>query len=74
MSSIEPGPSDIAPALFSKTSRPRSILFWLVSLLGMAALIVAVLHFGSPERLAALARSVRPGWLLLAVLLQATGK
>ncbi len=36
----------------------------------MAALIVAVLHFGSPERLAALARSVRPGWLLLAVLLQ----
>ena len=60
------------PALFDKASRLRALLSWVVGLLGFIALILAVLHFGSLDRLVELVRSARPAWLLLALLVQAT--
>jgi len=45
-------------------------LSWFFGLLGFLALILAVLHFGSPERIVELVRSARPVWLVLAVFVQ----
>lgn len=67
---IQPGSAEIAAGLFGKVSPLSSVLFLLMGLLGFVAIIVAVLHFGSLERLIALARSVRPAWLFAAVLAQ----
>ena len=49
----------------------RRLLPWIVGLLGVLALILAVSQFGSLERIVELARSARPAWLFLAVLVQA---
>ena len=69
--SVETGLVEIAPALLGKASGVRSILSWVIGLLGLLALILAVLHFGSLERTMGLARSAHPAWLFLAVLVQA---
>ena len=69
--SVKTGLVEIAPVLLGKVSRVRTLLSWAVGLLGFLALIFAVLHFGSLERVVALARSARPAWLLLAVVVQA---
>jgi uncharacterized protein (TIRG00374 family) len=68
---VKTGLVEIAPILLGKVSRVRTLLSWAVGLLGFLALIFAVLHFGSLERVVALARSARPAWLLLAVVVQA---
>jgi glycosyltransferase 2 family protein len=68
---IETGLVEIVPVLLGKVSRVRSLLSWVIGLLGFLALIFAVLHFGSLERILELARSARPAWLFLAVLVQA---
>ena len=49
----------------------RRLLPWIFGLLGVLALILAVSQFGSLERIVELARSARPAWLFLAVLVQA---
>ena len=49
----------------------RVLLSWLLGLLGMAAVIVVALQFGSLLEMLELARSARPVWLLLALLAQA---
>lgn len=68
--SVETGFVEIAPVLLAKVSGVRVLLSWVIGLLGFLALILAVLHFGSLERLIELARSAHPAWLLLAVLVQ----
>src|SRR5208282_5284674 len=68
---IETGLVEIAPVLLGKASRVRPLLSWVIGLLGFLALILAVLHFGSLERIIELARSARPAWLVLAALVQA---
>ena len=65
------GPGELAPALLGRRSGVRSALSWGSGLLGILALILVVLHFGSIERIVALAQAARPAWLLLAVLAQA---
>jgi glycosyltransferase 2 family protein len=69
--SIETGLVEIVPELFGKASSVRALLSWVIGLLGLLAVILAVLHFGSLERTIELARSAHPAWLLLAVLVQA---
>jgi glycosyltransferase 2 family protein len=69
--SIETGLVEIAPALFGKVSGTRTLLFWVIGVLGFLALILAVVHFGSLERLINLVRTASPAWLLLALLVQA---
>jgi glycosyltransferase 2 family protein len=69
--SIKTGLIAIAPDLLGKGSGTRALLSWIFGLLGFLALVLAVLHFGSPERVIELVRSARPGWLLLAILAQA---
>jgi uncharacterized protein (TIRG00374 family) len=69
--SIETGLVEIAPGLLGKVSGVRPLLSWVFGLLGFLALILVVLHFSSLERIVELARSARPAWLLLAVLVQA---
>jgi uncharacterized protein (TIRG00374 family) len=59
------GHGKIAPNLFDKLLHVRSILFWVIGLLGFLAVILVVLHLGSLERMVKLARSARPAWLLL---------
>jgi uncharacterized membrane protein YbhN (UPF0104 family) len=59
------------PADPGGTSRLRVLVPWIVGLMGFAALIMVVVHFGSLERMIALARAAHPAWLLLAVLAQA---
>ncbi len=61
----------VAPALPGKASRLRSLLFWAVGLVGFLAVILVVLHFGSLQKMVELVRSARPGWLLVALLVQA---
>ena len=68
---LETGFVEIAPALVGKVSRTRQLLSWAAGLSGFLVLIVAVLHYGSPERIIELARSAHPAWLLLAILVQA---
>jgi uncharacterized protein (TIRG00374 family) len=60
----------IAPGLLGKTSRLRSLMFWIVGLVGFLAVILVVLHFGSLQKMAELVRSARPGWLLVALAVQ----
>lgn len=57
--------------LLLKVFGVRRLLPWIVGLLGVLALILAVSQFGSLERIVELARSARPAWLFLAVLVQA---
>jgi len=65
--SIKTGLVEIAPALLGNVSGVRSLLSWAFGLLGFLALVFAVQHFGSPERVIEVARSARPTWLALAV-------
>jgi glycosyltransferase 2 family protein len=67
--SIEAEP--VEPVLLGKVSGRRTLLSWVTGLLGFLALILAVLHFASLERIIELARSARPAWLCLAVHAQA---
>ena len=69
--SAETAPDKTAPLLFGEVSRLRALLSWAIGLLGFLALILAVLYFGSLGRMIALARSARPAWMLLALLVQA---
>lgn len=69
--STETAPDKMAPLLFGDVSPLRVLLSWAIGLLGFLALILAVLHFGSLERMIELARSARPAWMLLALLVQA---
>jgi len=69
--SIETGLVEIAPVLLGRVSRVRQLLSWVLGLMGFVALILAVLHFGSLERIVELVRSARPAWLALAILAQA---
>jgi len=64
-------PEDRSRSLFAEASGMRRLLLWVFGLLSVVALLFAVLHFGSLERLVALMRSARPEWLLLAALAQA---
>ena len=57
--------------LLLKVFGVRRLLPWIVGLLGVLALILTVSQFGSLERIVELARSARPAWLFLAVLVQA---
>jgi len=52
-------------------SRWRTRLSWLAGAMGLAALILIVVHLGSLERTLALARSAHPAWLGLAAVAQA---
>jgi len=70
-SSIGAGLATLAAGIFHKISRVRSLLFWAIGLVGFLALILVVLHFGSIERIMALAQSAQPIWLLVALLAQA---
>jgi uncharacterized protein (TIRG00374 family) len=69
--SIKTGLVSIAPGLLGKLSRLHSLMFWVLGLLGFVAVILVVLHFGSIEKMAELARSAHPAWLLAALLAQA---
>lgn len=71
MSSIETTSVEIVPIVLDKATRVRTGLAWVAGLVGILALVLVVLHLGSLERMVALARSARPGWLLLALLVQA---
>jgi uncharacterized protein (TIRG00374 family) len=66
----ETGLVHVAPGLLGKTSRLRSLMFWIVGLVGFLAVILVVLHFGSLQKMAELVRSARPGWLLVALAVQ----
>lgn len=65
-------PRTTYPDFAVEKSGTRQVLSWIAGLLACLALIVAVLHFGSLERIIELSRSARPVWLLLAALAQAT--
>ncbi len=54
----------------ARRRRWRRVLPFALGLLTLSGLVVTVLHFGEIERFAALARSARTEWLLLAVLVQ----
>ena len=69
--SIETGFVEIAPGFLGKASGSPPLLSWTVGLLGFLALILVAVHFGSLKQTIELARSARPGWLLLAFLVQA---
>lgn len=68
---IETGLVEIAPVLLGRMSRLWRLLSWVIGALGFVALVFAVVHFGSLERLIELVRSSRPAWLGLALLVQA---
>ncbi|SED10413.1 hypothetical protein SAMN02787142_2563 [Burkholderia sp. WP9] len=67
---VETGLVRIAPGLLGKTSRLRSVMFWIVGLTGCIAVVLVVLHLGSLQKMAELIRSARPGWMLVALALQ----
>ena len=71
MPSTETGFVRIAPGLLGKASRLRSLMFWVVGVLGILAVILITLHFGSLEKMVALVRSARPSWLFAALFVQA---
>lgn len=54
----------------SPSGRSPRLARWLIGLVALAALFAAVTHFGEFERFAEMARRARPGWLIVAVLLQ----
>ncbi|WP_242684303.1 lysylphosphatidylglycerol synthase transmembrane domain-containing protein [Paraburkholderia hospita] len=60
----------VAPGLLGKTSRLRSLGLWAIGLAGFLAVVLVALHFGSLQKMLELARSARPGWLLVALLAQ----
>lgn len=60
----------VAPGLLGKTSRLRSAALWATGLAGFLAVVLVALHFGSLKKMLELARSARPGWLLVALLAQ----
>ncbi|CAE6690971.1 lysylphosphatidylglycerol synthase transmembrane domain-containing protein [Paraburkholderia nemoris] len=66
----ETGLVHIAPGLLGKSSRLRSLVFWIVGLMGFLAVILVVLHLGSLQKMAGLIRSARPGWMLVALAVQ----
>jgi glycosyltransferase 2 family protein len=66
----ETGLVHIAPGLIGKTSRLRTLVFWIVGLAGFLAVILVVLHLGSLQKMAELIRSARPGWMLAALAVQ----
>src|SRR5579859_6633030 len=68
---VKTGLVAIAPSLLGNATRSRTVLSWLLGLLGFLALTLVVLHFGSLERFVELVRSAHPAWLLLAVVAQA---
>jgi glycosyltransferase 2 family protein len=68
---IKTGLVTLAPGVLGKASRLHTLMFWLVGLLGFIVVILVVLHIGSLEKMAALARSARPEWLVVALLVQA---
>jgi len=69
--STETGIVRVAPGLLGKASRWRSLMFWVVGLLGFLAVILVALHFGSLEKMLRLVRSARPAWLIAALFVQA---
>ncbi len=69
--SLETGLVTVAPGLFGKASRMRSLSLWVMGVLGFITVVLVSLHFGSLEKMAVLARSARPAWLLMALFLQA---
>ena len=69
--STETGIVRVAPGLLGKASRWRSLMFWVVGLLGFLAVILVALHFGSLEKMLQLVRSARPAWLVVALFVQA---
>jgi len=68
--SLETGLVRAAPLLPGGASHLRALVSWVIGLLGFVALILAVLHFGSLERMIELARSAHPAWMLLALFVQ----
>ncbi|AUT66357.1 lysylphosphatidylglycerol synthase transmembrane domain-containing protein [Paraburkholderia hospita] len=60
----------VAPGLLGKASRLRTFALWVIGLAGFFAVILVVLHFGSIQKMLELARSSRPGWLVVALLAQ----
>ncbi|MFM0209506.1 lysylphosphatidylglycerol synthase transmembrane domain-containing protein [Paraburkholderia sediminicola] len=66
----ETGLVHIAPGLLGKSSRLRSVVFWIVGLMGFLAVILVVLHLGSLQKMAELIRSARPVWMLIALAVQ----
>jgi uncharacterized membrane protein YbhN (UPF0104 family) len=69
--STETGIVRVAPGLLGKASPWRSLMFWVIGLLGFLAVILVALHFGSLERMLQLVRSARPAWLVVALFVQA---
>ncbi len=67
---VETGLVRIAPGLLGKTSRLRSVMVWVVGVMGCIAVILVVLHLGSLQKMAELIRSARPGWMLVALAVQ----
>ncbi|MFM0504599.1 lysylphosphatidylglycerol synthase transmembrane domain-containing protein [Paraburkholderia caffeinilytica] len=45
-------------------------MFWIIGLMGFLAVILVVLHLGSLQKMAALIRSARPAWMLVALAVQ----
>jgi hypothetical protein len=60
----------VAPGLLGKTSRVRLLMFWIVGLMGFLAVILAVLHLGSLQKMAELIRPARPGWMVVSLAVQ----
>jgi hypothetical protein len=69
--STETGIVRIAPGLLGKASQLRSLMFWAAGLVGILAVILVALHFGSLEKMVQLVRSARPAWLVGALFVQA---
>ncbi len=69
--SVKTGLVTITPGLLGKASRIHTLTFWLLGVLGFLAVILVVLHFGSLEKMVALARSAYPAWLVIALFVQA---
>jgi hypothetical protein len=63
--STETGIVRVAPGLLGKASPWRSLMFWVVGLLGFLAVILVALHFGSLDKMLQLVRSARPAWLIV---------
>ena len=58
------------PAARKVGRRGRRVGSWLTGILLLLALVLVVRHLGEGERLVALLREVRPGWLVVATALQ----
>jgi uncharacterized membrane protein YbhN (UPF0104 family) len=72
-SSEPPVLTELAASLEAASARPSGVWRFAplaVGLLALAALLIAVVHFGEVERFADMARGALPEWMLLAVLAQ----